>query len=230
MGLRTTLADLIRQAEQESDMENSSFIARTTWMDWANKEAAKLHHLLITLYEDYSVVTTELAINSSDENYALPDDFLKARKVFWLSGGERYRLRPFQLSELDRFPNYETTVDGRHLRYRIVGNHLWVKPKASASETLELWYIPQLPRMDDDKHRLSFPVADGWEDFVVFGMASRAAQREESYERAQMLAQAQEVIRQRIRDAAHTRDNAEPHQVVDIHQPSGSLLDPWGDL
>ena len=206
----------------QADMTDSGFITDTRLTYWINAELSELHDLLVTSFEDYFLAKEIIPLAGDTENYALPDDFYKAIKVFYVDGLNRYRLRRFMVEELDQFSNdyYSAyTHNGLNyvdLFYRIVGNELYVAPLPAGTGAIEFWYVPQFERLVDPNDTVHFQVPIGWEDFVICGVAARCLAKEES-DPTFFLGKKME-IKQRIIDAAEARDQGGENRVVDVYR------------
>lgn len=206
----------------QADMTNSGFITDTRLTYWINAELSELHDLLVVSFEDYFLAKEIIPLAGDIENYTLPDDFYKDIKVFYVDGTKRYRLRRFMIEEFDRYSNdYYAVypfngVSEVDLFYRIIGNEIYVAPPPSLGGKLELWYVPQFERLIDPNDTVHFQVPIGWEDFVVCGVAARCLAKEESDPTFFVIKKAE--IKQRIIEAAETRDEGGENRVVDVYR------------
>jgi len=204
----------------QADMTDSGFITDIRLTYWINAELSELHDLLIDSFEDYFLAKKIITLAGDTENYALPDDFYKAIKVFYMDGTNRYRLRRFMMEELDQYSNdyYSAYVMAPEvdLCYRVEGNEIYIAPTPSLGGRLELWYIPQLERLVDPNDTVHFQIPIGWEDYVVCGVVARCLAKEESDPTFFLMKKAE--IKARIIEMAATRDEGGENRVVDVYR------------
>lgn len=216
-------ADLLRlNADGDTEEVDSVFLDAVGHE--ANAELAALWDVLISASEDYCIKHLTIDVVAGVENYSLPSDFYKFRKVFSVQNGKRCsRLKRFDLNRLGAADSLAAIATGpiEQAKYRISGNRLWLHPAPTSAAALELWYIPQFdPLLNlDDKIDFRFPV--GWEQYVIEGVAARCLEREESDSSAQR--SRQKEILQRILILVEDRDVGEPHQMQDVE----GYLDGW---
>ena len=183
---------------------------------YCNYEMAALWDHLINSSEDYCIMRQMIPVEADVQDYPLPQDFYKFRKVFPLISGKRGRnLKRFNLDKLGTADSLAAmhTSPIEDTQYKITGNRLWLHPTPTNAATLELWYVPQFDIVHnaDDLIPLQFPF--GWEEYVIEGVAARMLEREESDATAQRTRQKE--ILQRIMILAEDRDVGEPHQMQD---------------
>jgi len=183
---------------------------------YVNFEMAALWDILISTYEDYLVYRRMIPVVANKEDYALPEDFYKFRKIFPIVSGERCKpLKKFNLKDLG-----QASVDAAILvsqiedtRYKVTGSRLWLYPEPSSAAQLELWYVPQFPYLKNFDDLVPHQIPNGWEDYVVEGVAARLLEKEESDASAQR--KRQKEVLQRIMVLAEDRDVGEPFQMQD---------------
>lgn len=193
MAQDVTLAELRARALDLADMTDSEFPNTDRVRDYINVGLSELHNILVNSYEDYYNKRYVISVNSTTGEYDLPDDFLKVNKVWYLAGDRRYRVERFELDDID---GYRTTP--------------------VTSGTVELWYAPQLTKLQNDNDVVSINVPVGWEDFVACFAAVRLLVREES-DPTFVLAE-RERLRQSIIESAEPRDSGGVKTVSDHTQ------------
>jgi hypothetical protein len=194
---RYTLSEITERALVRADfpsLANVTFVTKAQLYQWVNSELAKLHDIIVNANEDYYLkeTTFDLDPNQSSEDYGLPDDFLKAIRVFYRAGDRRYRMKRFMVHELDGFT---------------------INPVSTG--TVELWYAPQHTELFRGDQEIDPSIAKGWEELVVLGVAIRCLQKENSAQQAMMLMQEQSAIEDRIKRTLGSRDLGEPHRIAD---------------
>ena len=208
-------ADMLKYTAGVADL--SDFLNEGSFTYAVNAELAALWDHLITSYEDYAIKRLPMTLNATQEQYNLPADFYKLRKVFpVLSNGRGAPLRKFDLEEMGAETSSVLIVgtEVRQLRYRVMGNRLFFFPVPSNAADIELWYVPQYQPIANDKDLIDFRFPTGWEDYVVEGVAARALEKEESDSTHCRMAQQQ--ILQRILASVQDRDVGEPAGMIDV--------------
>jgi hypothetical protein len=194
-----------------------------------NYELADLWDVLIATYEDYVVYRRFIDVVADQEDYPLPEDFYKSRKVFPIISGRRAEaLRRFDLEKLGEADSLSAILTSpiEETRYKITGHRLWLHPIPSNAARLELWYVPQgvtLKHLNDLVPAI-FP--NGWEEYIIEGVAARMLEKEESD--ATPHRTRQKEILQRIMILAEDRDVGEPHQMQDTEGYNNQWGDRWG--
>jgi hypothetical protein len=196
------------------------------WADSANSQAVGMYinyeftalwDVLINSNEDYCVFRKLIDVVPGFEDYPLPEDFYKFRKVFPILSGKRgSALKKFNLEELGAADSLAALLTSpiEDTRYRINGMRLWLHPVPTSAAQLELWYVPQFDIIHNsfDLVPAQFPL--GWEEYVIEGVAARMLEKEESDATAQRTRQKE--ILQRILIMTEDRDIGSPHQMQDV--------------
>ena len=175
----------------------------------------------MTSYEDYLLTRVNINLITTQENYTLPTDYYKTKKMFFISGSHRWRLKRFNLDELDFENEYfePLSTHNRFLRYRVMGNEVFFSPRPLSAGTVEHWYTPQVKKLVNESDVVEVYTIPGWEEFVVTGTCIKMLMKEESDPSAFMMEKQQ--IEQRIINAAADRDEGEPHRVTDVDDRFG---------
>jgi hypothetical protein len=205
----------------------SDFISEVYQLYYINLELAALWDALVATHEDYCVYRRTINIEAGKEDYALPEDFYKFRKIFPIVSGERNRpLRKFNLEKLGDADSLAAiyTTEIEDAQYRITGQRLWIHPEPTNAAYLELWYVPQFKGLENLSDLIPVQFPNGWEEYVIEGVAARILEKEESDASAQRLRQ-QQVLK-RIMTLAEDRDVGEPHQMQDS-EGYGTTWDRW---
>ena len=195
----------------------SPFITTAMAVTYINYELAALWDLLITTHEDYLVYRRFIDVVANQEDYPLPEDFYKFRKVFPIINGDRSNaLKKFNLKDLGAADSLAALLTSpiEDTRYSIRGMRLWLHPTPSNAGRLELWYVPQFHTLRNYNDLVPAVFPNGWEEYAVEGVAARMLEKEESDASAQRARQKE--ILQRIMILAEDRDVGEPHQMQDV--------------
>lgn len=231
---RLSLAHIKFAAAEKADMLTvvggqpavSGYITDVVLLMWVNAELSSLWDELVSSYEDYAIHRELIQVAAGIENYPLPKDFYKHRKVFPIEGGVRGNaLRRFNVDDLGRDTSLTAILapDLSGVRYRILGSRIWLHPAPASDGTIEIWYVPQYMPLERDAEEIQHQFPAGWEDYVAEGVAGRMLEKEESDSSPCLRRQA--IALQRILRLLEDRDAGEPHQMIDSE---GYMDTDWG--
>lgn len=237
-----TLLSVRTQAKQRADMENSGFVTDPEWNSYISASYKELYDLLISAYgNDYFVAPpVQITTDGTNDKYALPDGTLysSAPAFYKLLGvdlqtrgnaQELISLKPFTFAERNLFSPYgvQALYANTSLRYRLMGNNLWLTPKPQAGLVLQLWYIPEPGNLVNDTD--TFEGVSGWEEYVIIDAAIKALTKEESD--ISVLGAQKAAMEARLTAMAEDRDAGAPARVADTRSHMGSPYgDPFGGL
>lgn len=214
-----TLTNLLAAVRSRADMVGSTFVDDTTELTrWINEEAAELHDLVVSRFEDqFTILSSNLAVSSGNtislSSLAAGAPFYKMRGLDVLDG-KWCEVAPFAFNERNR-----TGSGLRGIRYRLIGASIYLTPTDAATGTYRLWYIPGFVDLVNPGDTLDYP--ENWHEFVISGAAAKALAKEESDPRVQQ--GLKEASRQRILASASNRDAGRRMRIEDVR--SG----PYGD-
>ena len=190
-----TLADLRARALDYADMTGSSFPETSRLDDYINSIASELYDILVNSYEDYFLKQmADFDLVAGTEDYSLPTDFYKAKKVFYVSGGRRFTIPQFNLESMDG-----------------------AKTSPVSGGTISFWYVPEMTLMASSGDSIAAsipPIVKGWPDFIALGAAIRLLIREESDPSALMRQKAE--MQGRITSLAEPRDEGSQDRIIDV--------------
>lgn len=186
--------DLKAQALDYADLTGSTIIVQQRLTGWLQSGLSQLWEILRNSYADWIHKTATWTQSANEEDKSLPSDFLQVNKLFIVDNGRRYGLKMWGLDE----------IDGYH-----------EGPLCDAD--LELWYIPQCPRLGDDKDLVPIWIPVGWTDFVALHAACMSALKSEANTLGALQAE-REAARVRIIEGASPRTIAETFVVQDVNQ------------
>jgi hypothetical protein len=214
-----SLGSVRDECKERTDLVNSQFITTAEWNRMINKSAFTLYELVVSAYgNDYNVAAPYLfETDGVTQRYQLPPDFFKLLGVDvqlsdtttgWLA------VRKFSFSERNKFMTpYQTFYGTRsNLRYRLLGDKLWILPTASAGQFMQIHYVPRMTPLVSDTDVLNG--LDGWEAFVTADVCAKACVKRET-DPGPFLAEMQ-ILAQRIQVIAEARDLGSPSTVVDV--------------
>ncbi len=192
-----TIADLVTRARQLSDQENSTFIADSEFQKWLSTAYAQLYSILASSGMRYFETTQDLTAAST----ALPAGYLSTLGVYYVNGNY---LEPLE----------EISFQARHLVvgaststarwYELAGSNIVLLPSYTSGQTYRHYYIPQPTDYSSSVTSTNVDVVtpDG-EDFILYSMAAKALQKEESDSGAAI--QERELARGRVEEWAVLR-------------------------
>ena len=206
-------ADML--VDNAGNTEISAFIDAGAAAVAVNSHLAALWDAIILAYEDYCVRRIKVDVKADFENYPLPEDFYKFRKVFPIVNGKRGKpLRKFDLQDLGQEGSLDTLITSsiEDTRYKVNGFRLWLHPMPTGPAQLELWYVPQFDPIVTFEEPIDIRFPMGWEEYVIAGVAAEMLEKEESDSTA--LRNAQRAALERILIMAEDRDVGEPFQII----------------
>lgn len=235
-------------AQQEADRVNSNFVTKPEWNNYINQSAFELYDLLTTVFEDYYLAEPALfPTDGATNSYNLPDGVL----TFYRPNGDAFVPKPFyKLQGVDLglgaqnnawvtihkfdfiarnryvYPNITSTFLGVfNLRYRVLGNKIHFIPTPSGAQNVQLWYIPRMTQLLQDRDILEG--VSGWIEYVIVDAAIKALSKEESD--VSVLMARKQALKQRIEESAMNRDAGQPDTVSSTRRYGNMSGSGWGD-
>lgn len=223
-----TLAQIREQAQDRSDMLNNLFITTPEWNRYINKSYAELYDLLTQTFEDYNLAAPVLLTTTGTNQYALPDGttapaFYKLFGVDAQVNGSNWQsLHRFNFIERNRNTALrQSNARGLDIKYKVMGNSLFLIPTPAAGQVLQIWYIPR-PKvllLDTD----TVDGVSGWTEYIIVDAAIKALAKQED-DVSVLMAQKAALI-ERITTAAENRDAGEPGTIGDVRRNDSD----WGN-
>lgn len=215
--MTVTLAQMKTRARERSDMESSDFVSEDELTGYVNSSLAELYDLLVAAYgEDYFLADPfAIATVNGTSDYALPTDFYKLKGVdVRINGSNWQSVRPFNFNERNRNQDISWGLaGGPDVRYRIMGSNLKLSPVPNGIYSLQLWYVPSAPVLDDDAD--TFNDVNGFAEYVIVDAAIKMLQKEES-DVSVLMAQKM-ALKKRLEEMSVNRDAGQPESVSDIY-------------
>ena len=148
MSKLVSLNELRDQVRFRADMVNSQFITDAELETYINASCAELYDVLIQKFgNDYYLSSSSVSVLSGTSAYDLPSDFYKLVGVdLALTSTDTVSLRKFNWEERNVRDNLRRYV--RDLRYRIRGNSVIFTPDPTSPETVTVWYIPNIKKLE----------------------------------------------------------------------------------
>lgn len=232
---QTTLGNLRLEAQQRSDLVNSSNITTQEWNTYISNSYKWLYNLLLQKFgndyfiaDPYTYTTTgEVDETTGAQTFPLPDDFYKLMRVeialnpsdpnSWVT------LKKFQSiqANLYNFPNVYTFYGITNLRYRLWGSNLQIVPIAAAGQTIRIWYSPRPDQLISDVQ-----IVDGFADYeelIITDVCIKALTKQE--QDVSVYAAQKNLMLKQIEEAAENRDVGLPETVSDARRRNFA----WGD-
>ena len=229
MASTLTLLELRTRARERADQVNSTFISDAELTGYVNQGAYALFDILVSKYGDgYFAASTTFTTDGVNETFALAADFYKLLGVDLQTNGAPngwLTLRPFQMAERNRNwrPNAAPIVGFTSLRYRLLGDKIWLTPLPASGQTLRYFYVPRMVELSSDSDVLDG--VSGWHEYVILDAAIKCLTKEESDPSALMAERA--AIVKRIEEVASNRDEGAPPTVSDVNGPDSASGYGW---
>lgn len=212
-----SLLELRLRARQRADMVNSTFVTDSEFNSYINQSYFELYDLLVTVYENYFLKTPYSFQTTTAAQYTLPSDFYKLVGVdAGLSNSNQAWVTVPKFDFIERnqwiYPQVSSTALGiGGLRYRLMGNTLFLTPTPSSGQYIQVWYIPKLTQLLQD---IDICVGvSGWTEYIICDVAIKAMQKEESD--VSVLGQQKMMLIKRIEESAMNRDVGMPDKISD---------------
>lgn len=198
-----TLAQMRAMVIREGDL--GDIVANSDIDAVLNDELAALHELMVNTFEDYQATSGTLTITAGNSSVALPATFFKVLGVDDDSETDYPEMPRFD------FPDKSRTW---RKSYTILGSTFYVRPTDDAPGSYTLWYVPQYTALSADGDTFTCP--NRWEQLAVLKAAARF--REIQQLDSSQLVQRAEAVRQRIIEAAETRDIGGQQKARDVRR------------
>lgn len=234
-----SLYELRLRSQQTADRVNSGYVTTDEWNAFIRLAAYELYDLLIDAYEDWNA--TAQAFISTDGitfQYPLPDGVTNYKggtyggasgtpaPAFYKMAGvdlnvntstitpSRVTIQRFDFVKRNQYvyPNSTSTIYGVYnMRYRLMGNLLWIIPTPAGAQNLVLWYTPKMPQLLLDTDTTVIGVS-GWLRYVIVRTAIYALTKEEGTDTTTLQNELL-FLKQRIEEASQNRDAGMPDTV-----------------
>lgn len=225
----TTLADLLTDAKDLSDLLNNTLVNDVTWRRWANQGQERLYRLLVAkaparFHKSATFTLTGVGGNTT----ALAADFrqLRARGVTKDPAvpGSRRTLNRFNFGERDAQGQLPAWGTGRELAFDIQAGNIVVEPASLCAGNYAYYYLAGPVRWKTDGTEDSTAISsilEPYVDFIAHWMAIKGAMKEESLDTAETmrghLAQLTEEIQ------AEFNESSDPATIIDVDEVGGNV-------
>ena len=226
-----SLGFLRTQAQLRCDRLNSTFVSLTEWNQYITEARKQLYNIVTQAFGNdyYSSSTYTYTTASGVQQYPLPPDFYKLTLVeVALNPGDAnswVTLRSFNWVQknLWNYPNVYTFYGITNLRYRLMGNNLYIVPIPTSGQTMRIQYVPRPKTLMADTDLVDG--ISGWEEFIIVTAAMMALLKEESPTAVEFKALKDEQLAMIMESSEH-RDIGEPQTVSDSKSRNFSWNDP----
>ncbi len=227
-------------ATLRADLLNSQFITIDEWNSNINQSMFELFDILTSKDgENYIVASPYTITTTGARNYALRDgsatfavNNVTPPAVYKLLGidcgvavGNNAWVTLPRYNWIDRnrfiYPQLQGNALGVfNLSYRQMGNQLYFIPNPSAGQYIQIWYVPIMTQLLQDTDMLGFSIS-GWDEYIIVDAAIKALIKEESFDKADRLAQVKAALLARIETTAANRDQGQPNTISDTRTNTG---------
>lgn len=220
MARTRTLTELIAEVRERGDFRSvrhpDADITRRI-----NQSIAELYDLLVSVNQDYFLDSDDISVVSGTDSYSLDTAFFKVLGVDVQFGSNWYPVRKFQWAERNQYQDGGTSQ--RDVRYRIMGQKLYLRPTPRWSGTVRVWFIPAPTVLSAGSD--TFDGISGWEEYVIVDCVIKGKLKDEEPADEWMAIKGQ--LAGRIRDLAAERDPGEPDRVRDVFGEYQDNPDYW---
>jgi hypothetical protein len=164
-----------------------SNLDETTASDWTdaelnrviNQRYHRVHSAVVSVYNDYKITTATTNLVANQQEYSLPSDFFKLRRVevnydITNINSVFQKASPLTSLEAIRSRVAETNISDvifRNPMYYLTGAVLGLLPipTSAGANALKLWYIPTLPDLTADTSTLDIPYPERYWHIIAEG-------------------------------------------------------------
>ena len=156
----------------------------------------------------------------------MPDAFLKSRGVDRLYGGSYIALQPYNFQKRSSYAYpINRAGDVADSKYRIQGDRCYIIPEQNAAATYRLWYVPKYSALVSGALP-SYMDTNSWHEYAVADVGAKVQQKQDLD--ASVFVQQKLMLRDRIVNAAKTRDAGPPKRMVDTRYGRSDDRGGWG--
>lgn len=205
-------------AQQQADMEGSTYVSTSEWNGYLNAGYQELYNLLVTLYGEnyFTIGNYQLTTDGTNEYYNLPD----GTSTYKLSDATTTAPAFFKLLGVDVWISATNTSPSQWFtlnRFNFGERNRSTGTLPQSNQLIQIHYIPRLTKLASDTDTAD--LVSGWEEYIVVDAVIKAKMKEESDVSAHMARKMD--LRQQIEAAATNRDAGEPQTVVDASSSGG---------
>lgn len=215
MARERSLADMIADVRQRSNMEHSEFVTDDEITEYLNQELAELwSHLTQGGGQPFYRSYYDIDVEEGTSLYPLPADFWVLQGVDATIDGITGALDSFMPLERARMTGAAVESPWglcSPVRYRVQAGNIEFLP-ATRTFTARLWYTPSCPRLESPLE--TFDGFNGFEMAAIYGAVAAVKDKEETD--PSFYAGQKERIYRHIDSLAGMRDASRPERVQDV--------------
>lgn len=163
-----TWAQIKAKVEMDLDLQDEGFIQQDELLGYANEAIDEAEAEIHTIYEDYFLTSTPLALVTDEDEYALPSDIYahKIRAIIYKSGDTIFPI--VRIKDWNKFMKmaYETTYPATVTYKYIIKNAsaaagpkivLFPPARETTSSLATIWYLRNANRLTGDSSVCDIP-------------------------------------------------------------------------
>lgn len=169
-----------------------SYLDETAAADWNDSELTtlinqryhRLYSAVANVFEDYKITTSFDSLVANQQEYTLPTDLYKLRRVevnydITNSNSTFQRVTPFTGLDAIRTRLAETNIGSNLFRqpgYYVTGLKIGLLPIPTSSGTnaIKYWYVPVLTELSSDSDTIDIPYPDRYWHIIAEGATADA--------------------------------------------------------
>lgn len=195
------------------DMVGSGFIDDDELVALINTQGAELHDLVVSSHVDRIATKATFTITTTptfDLTTISAPPFYEFRGLDRAEGTDWHEVTRFDFIDRNRTTHGTRGPYCRRVRYRLIGDLLYLTPTTDAAGDYRLWYVPEYVDLAADGDTMTFPMH--WHEYVINGVAEILLRKEESDASGPRNAKAE--MKGRILAMAPQRDAAGPETMI----------------
>lgn len=236
--MATTLADIITQIRQRSDMENNEFVSDIELKAWTNNSLGGLDDILVTTYDDYKMTSFQSVLSGGANNVIpIPSNFYKLRGVDFCNQSDSASpdkwttIYGFQFTERNRNNQNLTSIalpyTNSNISARLTDAGIIIQPADYAQGKYQIWYVPKFIPLVEDTDTLTIQMdTQAWVEYAVVDVCIKILNKQ-NLDPSGFMMEKQE-LKQRIIAAAKNRDSSGPKRVANVRFQGYDSLYPYG--
>lgn len=224
MGIQRDISELMTEIREKADIQNTEFVSDDELVRYINSAWRYANAKLTESYEDWNVSSYDFTTVSGTRDYALPADFVRLRKVFYVrdlgtSSEREFPLRRVNWQETDNYVRY----DNKPNRFMLRGSNIRLFPLVNAAHDYRIYYSAAPATVTALSTNIDFQY--GIDRFIIWD-AVVACKIKDDLDAAEAMAERNMALQDMI-GAAETRDASEPTYVQEVHYSSTSDWWKW---
>lgn len=159
-----TWAQLKAKVISDLNLTGEDFVDPTELLGYGNEAVSQTEKQVHTIYEDYLLASSPVALTAGTSDYALPSDIFahKIRGLYYNDGTTKYEIsRIKKLSDVNYVESTWSRYEYRIVNSASVGPRIRLFPASleTSSSNVVCWYIRSAARFATDADTLDIPEA-----------------------------------------------------------------------